>query len=250
MPEKFWKDGAPQVETLARSYAELEKMRGRFKDEAAAELRAGIPENPDGYEIKAEGLPDSVVWLDKLPDGFQPEPGKAYFLANPADPALGALRAWAHEQGVKPEGFAKLMGIAAQAMATRVPTAEEREAARSAFLASLGENGAARAGHLWGQIQAKLTPEQASALNDTLGSKAGFEAVEAMMSAAGGARFAPSGAAAPSALSEGKLREMMRDPRYTGQGRPRDDEFVAEITRGWQQLYPGPMPGSHMGRPG
>lgn len=238
LPEKF-----QTPEALAKSYLELEKMRGRFKEEAAAELRAGLPDAPDGYEIKADGLPENVVWLDSVPDNFQPEEGKAYFVANPNAPEVAALRQWAHENGVKPEGFAKLMGIAAQAMAQRVPTRAEREAQRNEFLSSLGENGAARAGHLWGQLQARF-PQHAEALNAVVGNKAAFEAVEAMLHAAGGARFAPSGAAtAPAGLTENGLREMMRDPRYTGIGRPRDPDYVAQVTNGWKALYPGGPPG-------
>jgi hypothetical protein len=252
LPEKFWRDGAPNVEALAKSYSELEKMRGRFGDEAKAaalaELRAGVPEAPDGYALaKPEGLPDDVVWLDEIPEGFAPEPGKVYFKPDPAAPETKALREWAHKHGLKGEAFGELMGIAARVTGIRAPSVAEREQARSEFFSSLGENGAARAGHLYGQLRAALPEAQVQALDGLIGDKAGFEAIEALVTRAGGARFAPTSAPGGAGLSDAKLREMMRDPRYTDPTR-RDPEFVKQIEDGWRTLYPGPMPASHAGR--
>jgi hypothetical protein len=245
LPEKFWKDGAPNVEALAKSYTELEKMRGRFKDEAAAELRAGVPETPDAYELKA-AVPEGVVWIEgDIPAEL--EPGKVYFKPDLASPEMNALRTWAHEAGVKPEAFGKLLGIAAQAMGVRVPTLQEREAARSEFFGGLGENGAQRAGHLYGQLRALLPESGVKAIDGMVSSKEAFEAIEALATRAGGARFAPAGAAPAGGVTEAGLKEMMRDPRYSDPLK-RDPAFVQQVDQGWRQLYPGPLPSSHTGR--
>lgn len=44
-------------------------------------------------------------------------------------------------------------------------------------------------------------------------------------------------------LSEEKLKQMMKDPRYADQYK-RDPEFVKKVTEGWKKLYPGTRPGS------
>jgi hypothetical protein len=225
-------------------------MRGKFgeqaKAEALAELRAGVPEKPDDYELKPAGLPDGVVWIEgEIPETL--EPGKVYFKPDVEGPALGALKAWAHENGVKGEAFGKLLGLAAQVLGHRVPTPAEREQQRSEFFASLGENGAQRAGHLYGQLRAALPEAQVQALDGIVGNRAVFEAVEALVTRAGGARFAPANGAPAGALTEAALKQMMRDPRYADPLH-RNDDFVRQVEEGWRTLYPGGLPSSHTGR--
>jgi hypothetical protein len=237
MPEKFWKDGAANVEALAKSYTELEKMRGRFAEEAKAsvlaEVRAGVPEAPDKYELAAAGLPDDVVWLDgEVPDAL--EPGKVYFKPNPA--AIAPLREWAHQAGVKADDFKALMGIAAQALGTRVPTADETAAAQAEVFKALGEFGERRAQFVMSQWRGMLG-EKAKAFDAVPLSAGIVEALEVMAERAGAAKFAPPSTGAAGRLSEAELKAMMRDPRYTDPAK-RDPAFVAEVTRGWQTLYP------------
>lgn len=67
-PEKYWKDGGPaDVETLGKSYTELQKAFSA-KNPHLAE----VPENPEGYAFKPEKLPDGVVWSDDAAKHFAP----------------------------------------------------------------------------------------------------------------------------------------------------------------------------------
>lgn len=228
-------------EALAKGYTELQAAfsgkQEKLRETVLAELRAGVPEAPDKYELKAAALPEHVVWLDgDIPAEL--EAGKVYFKPDPAAPEMGALREWAHKNGVKSEGFGELMGLAAQVMGTRVPTAAEVEAQRTAFYGSLGENGQARASHLWGQLTSALG-DKAKGIDALLSDKGSFEAIEALMSRAGGASFAPAGggAAPGSAMDEATLRKAPSDPRYG-----KDKTFMAEVEAGWRRLYADPLP--------
>lgn len=250
VPEKFWdpQAGAMRTDALLKSYTELEKGWGKAREtalqEAMAKVREGVPEAADKYALQPLGLPDDVVFLEgEVPSDL--EPGKTYFALNVAAPEVAALREWAHAEGVKGEAFQRLLGIAAKAMGTRIPTAEERAAQAKEFYGSLGENGEARAQHLWGQVKGMLSAEQAAGLDEILGTKAGFEAVEALIARAGGATFAPAGAGTATAqLTEAKLREMMRDPRYRT-----DKAFQDEVTAGYSRLFGGqPLDPTRTGR--
>lgn len=250
VPEKFWDAtaGAVRVDAVLKSYSELEKGWGKAREtalaEAMAKVREGVPEAADKYALEPVGLPDDVVFVaGEMPAEF--EPGKTYFALNAAAPEVAALREWAHAEGVKGEGFQKLLGIAARAMGTRVPTAEERAAERGEFYKALGENGEARAQHLWGQIKGMVSPELAAEADALLGSKGGFEFVEALVTRAGGAGFAAAGAGITTgAVTEASLREAMRDPRYLT-----DKAYADQVTQGWTKLYGGQsMDGSRMGR--
>lgn len=244
VPEKFWDAtaGAIRTDALVKSYSELEKGWGKAREtalaEAMAKAREGVPDAADKYALEPVGLPDDVVFVaGEIPADL--EPGKTYFALNAAAPEVAALREWAHAAGVKGENFQALLGIAAKAMGTRVPTAEERQAEAKAFYGALGENGEARAQHLWGQVKGILPEPQAKALDSLLGDKAAFEAVEALVTRAGGAGFAPAGGAAGGVgLTEASLRAQMQDPRYHDP-RVRDDAFVRQVSEGWAKLYGG-----------
>ncbi|RYD18377.1 MAG: hypothetical protein EOP88_22790, partial [Verrucomicrobiaceae bacterium] len=63
--EKFWKDGRADVESLGRSYQELETAFSR-KHPTAADL----PKDPTGYQFKPDALPEGVVWVPEIADRF------------------------------------------------------------------------------------------------------------------------------------------------------------------------------------
>lgn len=63
--EKFWKDGKADVESLGKSYQELETAFSR-KHPTAADL----PKDPTGYQFKPDALPDGVVWVPEIADRF------------------------------------------------------------------------------------------------------------------------------------------------------------------------------------
>jgi len=76
---KFWTDKGPNVEALAKSYDVAQRALGRKAQavlpptekstpEEVAEYRKaiGVPESPEGYNLKPEQLPDGVVWDDNV----------------------------------------------------------------------------------------------------------------------------------------------------------------------------------------
>jgi hypothetical protein len=80
LPEKFWRNDTPDVESLAKSYQGLEQLMGKkaqailppneksTPEEIAAFRKAlGVPENPDGYGIvKPQNIPDTVSWDENI----------------------------------------------------------------------------------------------------------------------------------------------------------------------------------------
>ena len=73
LPEKFWNDGNPDYENLSKSYAELEKLSSRKKEELTTEIKTeieqeqlkGIPEAPDKYTIPE--IPEQYIFcINKL----------------------------------------------------------------------------------------------------------------------------------------------------------------------------------------
>lgn len=80
LPEKFWRNDTPDVESLAKSYQGLEQLMGKkaqailppneksTPEEIASFRKAlGVPESPEGYEIaKPQDLPEGVTWDDNV----------------------------------------------------------------------------------------------------------------------------------------------------------------------------------------
>lgn len=100
LPEKFWdaEAGAPRIEEMARSYAELESAFGRRKEDLTKEIREVVAsERPEGVPAKAE------EYVVKLPDDFEVPAGWEYNISDD-DPMVGWLREtafaskWTQEQ--------------------------------------------------------------------------------------------------------------------------------------------------------
>ena len=66
VPEKFWKDGAPDLEGMAKSYKELETKFHAHKP-------PDVPDAPDKYALKPETLPEGVQWDDGVAARFAAE---------------------------------------------------------------------------------------------------------------------------------------------------------------------------------
>lgn len=104
LPEQFWKDDAPDVENLAKSYNELRKKFSQGKHKA--------PE--DDYDIK--NLVDQGLNTD--------------------DPAVGIYKSWAKENGISQAAFEDL---AAQVLQVANDDATQYEYDRQAEMQKLGE---------------------------------------------------------------------------------------------------------------
>lgn len=79
LPDKFWRNDQADVEALSKSYSGLEQLLGKkanaivpptdksTPEEVAAYRKAiGVPETPEGYNLKPEQLPEGVTWDDNV----------------------------------------------------------------------------------------------------------------------------------------------------------------------------------------
>jgi hypothetical protein len=222
VPEKFWDSaaGTLRADALLKSYTELERKLGRMvplpageADEAVTErlLQAlGRPASPDGYQIQA---PHALV---------EPDPD---------------LNSRLHAGGFTQKQAQLVYDLAAEHLVPIVQDAvQELEAARQVERLQQHFGGAetwptiAQQLSTWGR--ANLEPQVYEALSTSYD---GILALHQLMRTAEPELVDASGAGEPMA-SEDVLSEMMRDPRYW---RDRDPDFVARVTRGFRQLYPG-----------
>jgi hypothetical protein len=219
VPEKFWdaERGEVRIEALARSYRELESKLGRMvalpkdsQDTAAiTRLRRalGWPERPEDYDVR------------------------------PSDPLLARdfeLERRLHAAGFTGEQVQLVYDLAAERILPAVAEAlGELEAARAR--AELEEHFGGReaftrvARQIRAWAEQHLEPEAYAALATSV---RGVLAMHAMMRSDEPELAEAGETAAPLTLEA--LQEMMRDPRYW---RDRDPEFVARVTRGFEQLY-------------
>lgn len=219
VPEKFWdaERGEVRLEALARSYRELESKLGRMvalpKDPhdtaAIARLRRalGWPERPEEYDVR------------------------------PSDPLMARdfeLERRLHSAGFTQDQVQLVYDLAAERILPAVAEAVgELEAARARAELEDHFGGREAFTRVARQIRAwaeqHLEPEAYAALATSV---RGVLAMHAMMRSHEPELAEAGETAAPLTLEA--LQEMMRDPRYW---RDRDPEFVARVTRGFEQLY-------------
>lgn len=160
LPEKFWSETGPNVENLAKSYAELERTRGAsledLRSQWEAERIAQRPESADAYE-----LPDMEV-LDKEQMA--------------SSPVVAAWRAIAHEAGLPQDAFNKGLEQYAQAEIQRL------EAQMAEEMAKLGDNAKVRASAVSAWAQSTFTDAEEFAAVQQIGtSAAGVKVLEKLM---------------------------------------------------------------------
>ncbi|MBW8268290.1 hypothetical protein [Caldovatus aquaticus] len=203
LPETFYDPERKgiRVDALANSYRELQ---GRFsqknetlKAEVLKELRAGVPETPEGYSFE---IPKELV-----PEGFEVQQPPA------DDPLLGEARKVLHELGAKPEQWRRLIGAFVRWQVAQAPDLEaERQ--------KIGEGAEERIAAVDMWLARQLPEEQYRALMGAATSAPFVLAMESLM------RKATGGAAGglPAGLPGGgegqmtgeKARELMRHPDY------------------------------------
>lgn len=77
LPEKYWRNDKVDVESLAKGFNGLEQLLGKkahaivppteksTPEEVAAYRKAiGVPESPEGYNLKPDQIPEGVTWDD------------------------------------------------------------------------------------------------------------------------------------------------------------------------------------------
>jgi hypothetical protein len=125
IPESHWDATANKVKDDAQLAAHFNQIFAR--DAAAQSKQLSLPANPDAYKVE-------------LPTDFAAPQGTE-FKIDAANPLWAQARAWAHENGLSQEAFAK--GIALIA-GDRIGTQQQVTAAHNAEVAKLGPAGPAR----------------------------------------------------------------------------------------------------------
>jgi hypothetical protein len=243
VPEKYWDaaKGQPNVEALGKGYSELASKLGQTRDqwqkEYDGERLKARPAKPDDYALKppAKDWPAHLVLLDKAPEDVSKlEAGKTYFIPDAKDPLLGFWRQVAHKAGFSNDEFMQGIALFAEREGAKVPTEEERVAANKAIYSKLGENGAARADHVWRGLVAKLGENDAKALEAYATNPATVVALESLLEKAGEKKFAPGQGGSESGGSEAEARKIMAEPDYWDN--PDKQRKVADI---YNRLKPG-----------
>lgn len=226
MPEQFWKDGAADVEGLAKSYNEMgtkirektESVRKTLKAEIEADRISGRPETANHYEVK---IPDS------LKEGFVEGMD---FEFNDTDPMMIFWKDFAFEQGLGQEGFEAGLSAYITAAFAALPDYEHE-------MSALGENGVDRAKHVNGWAQSTLSEETYNALQAFAVTADGVKAIEELMRNSGQPAFAPGdgSTAIPGTITLTQLREMQADPRYWDPAN-REEAWIKKVEAGYVKL--------------
>lgn len=172
VPETYLKDGAFDIATVAKDLGELSAMRT-----SQAERAKLIPESADKYGFN---LPETV----KLPDGVSWDP-KVEFSKPVAE--------WAHKRGLTQADLTELTGIYAQHQVAQ-------HAASAKFyndeMAKLGGEAKARLGTLFNSLKGAVGDEGAAEIAAALSTASGVQALEKLISLAGGPKLAANSAGA------------------------------------------------------
>lgn len=216
LPEKFFKDGKAQVETLAKSYGELETSFKRKREEIAAEIKAQLidtskrPVTAEAYEIPND-LPEFVV-VDELKE----------------HPITKWWAQHAFEKGYSTEDFQTGIKQYIEAQASSLP---DPEVAMRAEIAKMGENAPARleAAKLW--VKANITdPDELAAVHALASTASGVKLVERLMKASADYRptDASEGVSGAPQKTRAEIELLMSKPEYWNSSR-RDPAVVQEV---------------------
>ncbi|MGE4553692.1 MAG: hypothetical protein AB7D57_11305 [Desulfovibrionaceae bacterium] len=184
----------------------------------------GRPDDPSGYELPELDLPEGFEVSDDMRQGFL---GRAFELGLTPDQVRG-LYEWFLPLNV--EAAQRLEGESVQRRAGELEslrlvwrggTAGVLDSARRAAVALGGDE-------LLAALEETGAGDRAAVITAL--------ARVAPMLLEGRLRNGTPAGAEP--LSKARLREMMRDPRYLDPSR-RDPEFVRQVQRGFETLYPG-----------
>jgi hypothetical protein len=214
VPEKFRKDGKPDLGALVTSYGELETRFNSKTDELrkqiADEMAAARPKAADAYT------------LPKIKDIDDKE------LAE--HPMIGWWREQAFEAGLPQDKFAK-------AIETYIEKMQPQPVPDDVLKKELGDSFKARiaAVDAWATKTAKNDGEM-EALKAIGTTPDGIRLME-RLAGLGGGMAADSAATIEPGLTIADLRAMQNDPRYWNPAQ-RDAAFVAKVEEGYRKLYP------------
>ena len=221
VPEKFWNPelGTVRTEALLKSYLELERKLG-----------SAVPSPTDEGDLEHQTRLMRALGVPELPDRYQIESRSDLIDADPA------INAKLHEAGFTGQQAQLVYDLAADHLLPVLDHAiGQLEATREAERLTARFGGEAMWRATAQQIRTWGQANLAQDVFETLASSYdGVLAIHQMMQ--GREPAVLNEANGPSSdLDEVELTRMMRDPRYW---RERDPAFVAQVTEGFQRLYP------------
>ncbi|WP_138469871.1 hypothetical protein [Poseidonocella sp. HB161398] len=185
-----------QAKAYRELYGKFSKKTDDLRAEIAAERAEGVPEAVDGYEY---------------PEGWDA----------PGEDVDGALRAWAHENGVKGEAFQTLIN---DVWAKTMPDPEVE-------MQALGENAESRIGDVNQWVHKNVDKAHFPVVQGIMTSAAGVAFIESLAGRGASSGFVTNaGEAQTQPLSRESLREMQFDPRYGT-----DEKYTAKVSSLWDK---------------
>lgn len=222
LEDSFWDSdkGEIRLDSLIKSFndtkAAFTGKEESIRERLMADIQKNRPESPEKYEIPKD------IGIEP-PEGYEIE-------FNSDDPMIDMWRKLAFQSNMSQdqfmEGIRSYVGVM---LGSRVDPAKELE--------KLGENGSDRITRLDNILNKHLEAKEVDFLADFVSTADGVTILEKLINNIGGDRVAD-GYTPPSneILTKDELMEMMRDPRYTGRGRDRDEGFIKKVSDGFSKL--------------
>ena len=196
-PEKFWDEDGPDVEKLAKSYAELEKA-----------FRSGKHKAPEGdYDVS-----------DLVDRGLDLE-----------DPAVEVYKEWAKTYGVSQKAFEELAG---QILEMNGEQAEDIEYDRRAEMQKLGANAQEKIGFLERNIKgADLNDAEKAALSYSINNADSINALTKLIQGYTNENIPIKPVVAEPEMTVTDLQQAIADPRWQT-----DAVWRTNIEKKWMEV--------------
>lgn len=217
VPEKFLKDGKPDVDAIVQSYTALERQQFKRREDLKAELAK------EEREARSAALPaspaDYVVEPIKLADGRS-------LGVNTSDPVFQFLATAAHDLGVPNDKFNALAGQFALAQLQSGPKWDEEAKV-------LGQHAEVRLERVDGWARAHLSQKAYDAFARVPATADAVALYEEIMELTGAPKFVPvEGGGYQEKLTMEDVRKLQASPEY----RAGDRATVDRVRAGLRQL--------------
>jgi hypothetical protein len=224
LPEKFFKDGKPQVETLAKAYTELERTNTRKIEDVRAEALKSLMEKSERPKAATDyALPE------KLPEFINKDELAKH-------PLTQWWRTFAWERGFKQDEFNAGLEKYLIAAAPQMPD-------RDAEIKKLGDNAQQRIAAVRAFVDKNVTDKaELDAIDQVAITAAGVAAIERLMRLAGDQKIDDGKGGGNAGNGEpvktrADIEKMMQDPRYWNPAR-RDPAFIKEVQDWFEKNTP------------
>jgi hypothetical protein len=214
IPEKFLRDGKPDIPALVNSYSELETRfltkTEQLKAELAAEMQKDRPTDANAYTLPAIPGVEAKELAEHPMVGWWKE--QAFAAGLPQDKFAAAIEAYIERTQPQP-----------------IPEETLRQ--------QLGDNFKQRIAAVdqWA-VKTAASPGEMAALKRIGEDADGIKMMERLAGLGGAAQGDTPAAAVPELTLE-KLRAMQQDPRYWNPA-TRDADLVRQVEDGYRKLYP------------